>query len=229
MKKYIIGRKLGMTQIFTPDGKRIAVTVIQAGPCTVMQIKTIEHDGYEAIQVAFEDIKVKSRVSKPDAGQFKKVNTAPKRFVREFRVTTVDAEPRKVGDIITCDVFAEGDVVDVTSRTKGHGYSGVIKRWNHARVGSMSHGSGPIHRSVGSVGANTFPAHVFKNRQMPGQFGCDQVTIQNLTIVKVDKEKNCLLVKGSVPGAEGALVSVRTAVKVQKAPVVDNKGKGGAK
>jgi len=212
-KKYILGRKAGMTQFFTPKGVQVAVTVIEAGPCVVTQVKTVESDGYDAIQVAFEDIKVKSRVNKPRQGHFKKAGTAPKRFVREFRINTVDGEPHKVGDVITCDTFAEGDAVDVTSRTKGRGFTGVIKRWNQARVGPMSHGTGPIHRSVGSMGANSDPSRVFKNKHMAGQYGNEQVTIQNLTIVKVDKEKNCLLVKGSVPGPEGALVSVRTAVK----------------
>ena len=207
--KYIIGRKLGMTQIFGDKGIVIPVTVIEAGPCVVTQIKTKEKDGYSAIQIGFEDVK-KNRVNKPIGGVFKKAGVAPKGVLREFHVE--DPNAFKIGDIITCETFAANDVVDVTAKTKGHGFSGTIKRWNFHRQ-PMTHGNSRSHRVVGSLGANTWPARVFPNKKMPGHYGCEQVTIQNLTIVRVDKDKNCLLVKGGVPGAEGALVAVRTAVK----------------
>ena len=205
-----------MTQIFDTEGKFgakgtvVPVTVIEAGPCVVTQIKTEGVDGYAAVQVAFEDIK-KNRTNKPQAGHFKKAGVTPKRILREFRVTTQGAE-LKVGDVITCDMFSAGDLVDVTARTKGRGFTGVIKRWNQRRQ-PMSHGCSVTHRAPGSMGANSFPSRVFPGKKLAGQYGNEQVTISNLTIVKVDKEKNCLLVKGGVPGPEGALVSIRTAVK----------------
>jgi len=208
--KFILGKKLGMTQIFDKTGKVIPVTVIEAGPCVVTQVKTDGVDGYSAVQIGFSDIR-KTLVNKPRTGTFKKAKVAPKRYLREYRLESI--EGMELGKEIKCDIFAEGDVVDVTSRTKGRGFTGVIKRWNQQRVGSMSHGTGPIHRSVGSMGANSDPSRVFKNKHMAGQYGNEQVTIQNLTIVKVDTDKNCLLVKGGVPGPEGVLVSVKTAVK----------------
>jgi len=213
MGKYIIGRKLGMTQVFGDKGIVIPVTVVEAGPCVITQIKEKDKDGYVAVQIAFENIR-KNLVNKPMAGVFKKANTTPKRILKEFRVE--DASNLKVGDTITCETFAVGDVVDCTSKTKGRGFTGVIKRWNQQRVGSMSHGTGPIHRSVGSMSAHTEPSRVFKNKHMAGQYGVEQVTIQNLTVVKIDAAKNCLFIKGGIPGPDGALVSVKTAVKTQK-------------
>jgi len=212
MDKYILGKKLGMSQIFTENGTVIPVTVIEAGPCFVVQIKTKDSDGYDAIQVGFGDIK-KANVTKPRKGTMEKagLGNSPKRTLREFRVQ--DAGAYKLGQEIKCDIFSEGDVVDVTARTKGRGFTGVIQRWNQNRVGSMSHGTGPIHRSVGSMSAHTEPSRVFKNKHMAGHYGNEQVTIQNLSIVRVDTGKNCLLIKGGIPGAEGALVTVKTAKK----------------
>ena len=207
--KSIIGRKLGMTQVFGEKGIVIPVTVIEAGPCVVTQIKTKEKDGYDAVQFAFEEIK-KNRVNKPMAGTFKKAGTTPKRFIREFRVEGENTY--KVGDIITCEVFAPGDLVDVTAKTKGHGYTGTIKRWNFQRQ-RMTHGNSRSHRVPGSTGSTSSVSRVFKNVKMAGHFGNEQVTIQNLTVVKTDKDKNCILVRGGIPGADGAFVSVNTAVK----------------
>jgi len=207
--KQIIGRKLGMTQVFGDKGVVIPVTVIEAGPCAVIQIKTKEKDGYDAVVVAFEDIR-KGLVNKPKAGTFKKAGVAPKRFIREFRIE--GESTYKVGDVITCEVFASGDLVDVTAKTKGHGFSGTIKRWNFQRQ-RMTHGNSRSHRVPGSIGSTSSVSRVFKNMKMSGHFGNEQVTIQNLTVVKTDKEKNCLFVKGGVPGADGALVSISTAVK----------------
>ena len=220
MDKCILGRKLGMSQVFDAKGVVIPVTVIEAGPCFVVQIKHKASDGYDAIQVGFGDIK-KANVTKPRKGAMEKagLGLTPKRTLREFKVA--DVNEYKLGQEIKCDVFSEGDVVDVTARTKGRGFTGVIQRWNQSRVGSMSHGTGPIHRSVGSMGANSDPSRVFKNKHMAGQYGNEQVTIQNLTVVRVDVARNCLLVKGGVPGAEGALVTVKTAKKTSK--------KGGSK
>jgi large subunit ribosomal protein L3 len=208
MEKFILGKKLGMTQIFDKSGKVIPVTVIQAGPCVVTQIKTDGMDGYCAVQVGFDEIR-KNLVNKPRMGVFKKAKVSPRRHLREFAVSSADGI--ELGSEIKCGIFAEGDQVDVTSRTKGRGFTGVIKRWNQHR-GPMAHGSG-YHRGVGSMGAHTEPSRVFKNKHMSGQYGNEQVTIQNLTIVKVDKDKNCLLVKGGIPGPEGVLVSVKNAVK----------------
>ena len=210
MDKCILGKKAGMTQVFDGTGKVMPVTVIEAGPCVVTQIKTVEQDGYNAIQVGFLEMR-KSLVNKPETGTFKKAGVTPRRFLREFQVADVNAY--QLGQEIKCDVFNEGDIVDVTSRTKGRGTTGVIQRWNQRRIGSMSHGTGPIHRSVGSMGAHSFPSRVFKNKKMPGHYGDEQVTIQNLTVVTVDAAKNCILIKGGIPGAEGALVSVKVAVK----------------
>ena len=210
MNKWILGKKAGMTQVFDNTGKVIPVTVIEAGPCVVTQIKTKEVDGYNAIQVGFAEMR-KVLVNKPRTGTFKKAGTTPRCFLREFHVE--DVSIYSLGQEIKCDVFAEGDIVDVTSRTKGRGFTGVIQRWNQQRIGSMTHGTGPIHRSVGSMGANSNPSRVFKNKHMAGQYGDEQVTIQNLTIIKVDTAKNCILVKGGIPGAEGALVSIKAAVK----------------
>jgi len=209
MKQFIIGRKLGMTQIFGEKGIVVPVTVVQAGPCVVVQLKTKEKEGYDAIVIGFEDIK-KNRANKPMAGAFKKANVTPKRVLREFHVEDINAF--KVGDTITCETFNVGDMIDVTSRTKGRGFTGTIKRWNFHRQ-KETHGNSRSVRVPGSLGANSDPSRVFKNKKMPGQYGNEQVTILNLTIAGVDKDKNCLLVKGGIPGPEGVLVSVRNAVK----------------
>ena len=208
MNKAIIGKKLGMSQIFAPDGKVIPVTVVLAGPCPVVQKKTVEKDGYAALQVAFEDTK-ESRVNKPVAGQFKKANVAVKRFLRELRLENV--ESYEIGQEIKCDVFAAGDHVDVVGTTKGRGFSGTIQRWNTAR-GPMAHGSG-YHRGVGSLSSNSDPSRVFKNKKMPGQYGAERVTIQNLEIARVDAYRNLLLIKGGIPGAKGSLVVIKQSIK----------------
>ncbi|MDD6360585.1 MAG: 50S ribosomal protein L3, partial [Christensenellaceae bacterium] len=182
MNKAIIGKKLGMTQIFSADGKVIPVTVVEAGPCPVVQIKTKEKDGYEAVKVGFGKAEEKN-LNKPDNGQFKKAGVEPQKVLKEFRVG--DLAKYSVGQVLTVETFAEGDKVDVVGLTKGHGFSGVIKRWNQHRL-KMTHGVGPVHREVGSMGANSSPSRVFKNKHMPGQYGNERVTIQNLEVVKVD-------------------------------------------
>ena len=207
MKKAIIGKKLGMSQIFAADGTVIPVTVVEAGPCEVTQIKTEEKEGYHALQVAFGAIKA-SNVSKPLGGIFKKANLEPKKYLREL-----DLEgDYSVGSKITCNIFSEGDMVDVTGISKGHGYAGTIQRWNAHRL-KMTHGVGPVHRQVGSMGANTWPARVFPGKKMPGHYGVDQITIQNLQVARIDTDKNLLLIKGAIPGPRGGLVSVYEAVK----------------
>ncbi|MCQ2409726.1 MAG: 50S ribosomal protein L3 [Clostridia bacterium] len=210
MDKAIIGKKLGMSQIFTADGKVIPVTVVEAGPCPVVQVKTKENDGYEAIQVGFGAIK-ETRVNKPEAGHFKKANVTVKKYLRELRLA--NCASYTLGQELTCDMFSEGDKVDVTGTSKGHGYSGVIQRWNSQRVGSMSHGTGPIHRSPGSLGACSSPSRVFKNKTMAGQWGHEKVTIQNLMVARVDAARNLLLIKGAIPGPKGGLVIVKESVK----------------
>ena len=212
MNKAIIGKKLGMTQIFSADGKVIPVTVVEAGPCPVVQIKTVGNDGYEAVKVGFGNVDEK-RVNKPDAGQFKKAGVAPLKVLKEFRFDDVSAYT--VGQVITVDTFAEGDKVDVVGLTKGHGFSGVIKRWNQHRL-KMTHGVGPVHREGGSMGANSSPSRVFKNKHMPGQYGNERVTIQNLEIVKVDTARNVLLIKGAIPGPKGGIITVSNTVKSGK-------------
>ena len=209
MKKGIIGKKLGMTQIFDENGLVIPVTVIEAGPCYVTQKKTAENDGYEAVQLAFEDAKEK-QVNKPAAGLFKKAGVSAKKHLKEFRLE--DCAALNLGDVVAADTFAAGEKVDITGITKGHGYSGVVTRWN-AHVLKMTHGTGPVHREVGSMGANSSPSRVFKNKKMAGQYGNEQVTVLNLEVVKVDAEKNLIAVKGAVPGAKGGVVFIRDAVK----------------
>ncbi len=208
MDKAIIGKKLGMSQIFTADGKVIPVTVVEAGPCPVVQIKTKENDGYDAIQVGFGTVK-ETRVNKPQAGHFKKAGVTAKRYLREFRFA--DCSKYELGQELTCDTFAEGEKVDVTGTSKGHGFSGVIQRWNQHR-GPMAHGSG-YHRGVGSMGACSSPSRVFKNKHMSGQWGNEKVTVQNLTVARVDKARNLLLIKGAVPGAKGGIVVIKQTVK----------------
>ena len=207
MTKGILGRKIGMTQVFAENGDLIPVTVIEATPNVVLQKKTVETDGYEAIQIGFEDKRVKLS-NKPEQGHVAKANTAPKRFIREFR--NLDAAAYEVGQEVKVEIFAEGDVIDVTGVTKGKGFQGAIKRHGQSR-GPMSHGS-RYHRRVGSMGP-VAPNRVFKQKKLPGQMGGTVVTIQNLEIVKVDVERNLLLVKGNVPGSKKALVTVKTAIK----------------
>ena len=209
MGKAIIGRKVGMTQIFAEDGKVIPVTVIEAGPCPVVQVKTPETDGYTALKLGFLPAKEKE-LNKPDAGQFKKAGIAPCKVLREVRVES--AEGYSVGTQITADVFAAGDHVDVSGVTKGHGYTGVIKRWNQHRL-KESHGVGPVHREPGSMGANSSPSRVFKHKNLAGQYGVENVTIQNLEVVRVDVARNCILVKGAIPGVKGSVVTLKTSVK----------------
>lgn len=198
-----------MTQIFTETGAVVPVTVIEAGPCVVAQKKTVETDGYNAVQLGFGYVKDK-HMTKAEKGHFAKNDVAPKKHLKEFRLDDISAI--NVGDIITSDVFAAGDRVDVTGISKGHGYSGVIKRWGAHRL-RMTHGVGPVHRQVGSMGANSSPSRVFKNKHMAGQYGAEQVTILNLDVVKVDAEKNLIAVKGAVPGAKGGIVFLRNSCK----------------
>ncbi|MCQ2555737.1 MAG: 50S ribosomal protein L3 [Clostridia bacterium] len=209
MEKAIIGTKLGMTQVFMDDGRVEPVTVIEAGPCFVTQIKTKDADGYDAVQVAFGKIKEKN-VNKCQAGAFKKANVEAKRVLKEFRYD--DTSKFAVGQEIKADMFSAGDVVDVTGTSKGHGFSGVIKRWNQHSL-KMTHGVGPVHREVGSMGGNSTPSRVFKGKNLPGHYGCDTTTVQNLTVVRVDADRNLILVKGAIPGAKKSVVVVRSASK----------------
>ena len=212
MKKAILGKKVGMTQIFLDDGRLVPVTVVEAGPCKVTQVKTAQTDGYEAVQVGFDELseqRAKKLLNKPELGHFTKAGVSPARYLREFRFE--DISSYKVGDEIKCDVFAEGDKVDAIGTSKGHGYTGAIQRWNH-HTGPMAHGS-KYHRGVGSLSANSSPSRVFKNKKMSGQYGGERVTIQNLEIVKVDAERNLLMIKGAIPGANDSLVMIRDAVK----------------
>lgn len=203
--KGILGRKLGMTQVFTEDGNVIPVTVIEAGPCVVLQKKDLQTDGYQAVQLGFAD---KKRANKPEAGHANKAGTTPKRYVREIR--GVDLAAYEVGQVILADTFAPGDIVDVTGVSKGKGFAGAIKRHNQAR-GPMAHGS-RYHRGPGSLGSIN-PNRVFKGQTLPGRMGGERVTVQNLEVVKVDAERNLLLVKGSVPGPKKSFVTIKTAVK----------------
>lgn len=207
MKKAIIGKKLGMTQIFTENGMVIPVTVVEAGPCAVVDKKTAEKDGYNSLVVSFGDIKEK-RLNKSQLAVFKRANVQPKRYVKELQLEG----NFEIGNEIKCDIFNESDKVDVSGLTRGRGFAGNIERHGYRR-NRMSHGAGPIHREVGSTGASTTPGRVFKGKKMPGQYGHEKVTIQNLVVVKVDKERNILLVKGCVPGPKGAVIMIREAVK----------------
>ena len=208
MKKGIIGKKIGMTQIFDEVGNVIPVTVIEAGPCVVAQKKTAENDGYDAVQLGFIDAKEK-QLTKPAKGHFEKAGVAAKKHLKEFRLE--GAAAMNVGDVITADTFAAGEKVDVTGITKGHGFSGVTVRWNSSTQ-EKTHGVGPIHRHIGSMGVID-PARVFKNKHMPGQYGHEQVTTLNLEVVKIDAEKNLIAIKGAVPGKRGGIVFIRSAVK----------------
>ena len=207
MKKALLGKKVGMTQIFDENGKVIPVTVIEAGPCTVVQIKTKDADGYEAVQLGFGEVKAK-KVTKPAAGHFKKANVEPKKHLREFRLEEISYN---VGDELKADVFTAGESVDITGTTKGKGFQGVIKRHGQSR-GPMGHGS-MYHRRPGSMGPTSTPGRVFKGKKLPGHMGMQQVTIQNLEIVSVDLDKNVILVKGSVPGNKGAILKIKDSVK----------------
>lgn len=208
MKKGLIGKKIGMTQLFDENGKVIPVTVVEAGPCTVVQKKTIENDGYEAIQVGFGDVKVQ-RVNKPMAGHFKKADVAPKKILKEFRLeNTADVN---VGDVLKADIFAAGDRVDVVGTSKGKGTAGVIKRWNFSRL-KETHGTGPVHRHGGSLGVID-PARIFKGKKMAGHLGAEKVTVQNLDIVKVDVENNLIAIKGAIPGPKNGIVVIADSVK----------------
>ena len=208
MNKGIIGKKIGMTQIFDEVGNVIPVTVIQAGPCVVAQKKTVETDGYNAVQLGFDDVKEK-HLNKPEKGHFEKAGVAFKKHLKEFRLDDVSAI--NAGDVITVETFAAGDKVDVTGITKGRGYTGVIKRWNHHHL-RMTHGTGPIHRQPGSMGVID-PARIFKNKKMAGQYGNEQVTVLNLKVVKIDSEKNLIAIKGAVPGAKDGIVFIRGSIK----------------
>ena len=207
MKKAIIGKKIGMTQLFDERGNVIPVTAVEAGPCVVTQVKTVENDGYKAFQYGFGEMKA-SKVNKPMAGHFKKNDVAPKKVLREFRL---EGEAN-VGDIIKADIFAEGDAVDVAGISKGKGTAGVIKRWNFARL-KETHGTGPVHRHAGSQGACSSPSRVFKGTKGAGHMGCERVTIQNLEIVKIDVENNIIAIKGAIPGPKGGIVMISDSVK----------------
>ena len=209
MQKAIIGKKLGMTQLFDEKGNVVPVTVVEAGPCVVSQKKTVETDGYEAVQVGYGDLKA-SKVNKPMKGHFDKADVAPKKYLREFRLADISAI--NVGDIIKADTFAEGDKVDVVGTSKGKGTAGVINRWNFGRL-KESHGTGPVHRHAGSLGACSSPSRVFKGKKLAGHLGSERVTVQNLSVVKVDAENNIIAIKGAIPGPKGGIVTIADSVK----------------
>ena len=209
MQKGIIGKKIGMTQLFDESGKMIPVTVVEAGPCVVVQKKTTENDGYEAVQIGFGDISEKA-VNKPLKGHFAKAGVALKRVLREFRLD--DCSALSVGDIIKADTFAVGDAVDVAGVSKGKGYAGTIKRFGNHRL-KETHGSGPVARHAGSNGACSSPSRVFKGKGLPGHMGAENVTVQNLSIVKIDAENNLIAIRGAIPGAKGGVVFITDSVK----------------
>ncbi len=209
MKKAIIGKKVGMTQIFDETGKVVPVTVIEAGPCVVAQKKTADKEGYDAVQLGFEDVAEK-KLTKPEQGHLAKAGVEPKKHLHEFRLD--DAASMNVGDVITADAFAEGDHVDVTGISKGKGYAGVIKRWGAQRT-PTSHGGGPVHRHAGSMGSSTDPSRIFKGKIGAGHMGVEQVTVQNLDVVKVDPELNMIVLRGAVPGPKGGIVYIKSTVK----------------
>ena len=210
MKKAILGKKIGMTQIFDEKGKVIPVTAIEVGPCTVVQIKTVDNDGYQAVKLGFGEVK-ESKLTKPKKGEFKKASLTPKKHLREFRLDEISYN---VGDEIKADIFAAGDSVDITGTSKGKGFQGVIKRHGQSR-GPMGHGS-MYHRRPGSMGACSYPGRVFKNKKLAGHMGSVKVTVQNLEVVRVDADKNFILVKGAIPGAKGSVVTIKEAVKASK-------------
>ena len=209
MQKAIIGKKIGMTQIFDEKGNVIPVTVVEAGPCNVVMKKTIENDGYEAVQLGYGDVKVQ-RVNKPMMGHFKKADVAPKKTLKEFKLD--DMASVNVGDTIKADIFAVGEKVDVVGTSKGKGTAGSIKRWNFSRL-KESHGTGPVARPAGSLGACSDPSRVYKGKKLAGHLGCERVTIQNLVVAKIDAENNLLAIKGAIPGPKGGIVVIRDAVK----------------
>ena len=217
MKKAIIGKKVGMTQIFDESGKVIPVTVVEAGPCVVTQKKTIETDGYVAVQLGYGDVAEK-KLSKPEAGHLKKAGVEAKKHLKEFKLE--NAAEMNVGDVVKADVFAAGDKIDVTGVSKGHGYQGVIKRHGAHRT-DMTHGGGPVHRHAGSMGSTSTPARIFKGHIGAGQMGVEQVTIENLDVVKVDAELNMIVIRGAIPGPKGGLVYIRNTVKNNKVKNVD--------
>ena len=208
MEKALIGKKLGMTQIFDEKGNVVPVTVVEAGPCPVVSFKTMENDGYEAVQLGFGDIKV-SRVTKPLAGHYKKNGVAPRRDLREFKLPQAGVS---VGDVLKADLFGAGEKIDVVGTSKGKGYQGVVKRWNFKTL-KESHGTGPVWRHGGSIGACSSPSRVYKGKKMAGHMGHVRVTVQNLTVVKVDAENNLLAIKGAVPGPKGGIVLISSSVK----------------
>lgn len=210
MQKGIIGKKIGMTQIFDDEaGKVIPVTVVEAGPCVVVQKKTVDNDGYAALQLGFGDVKVQ-RMNKPMKGHFDKADVACKKTLKEFRFE--DCDSLNVGDIIKADTFTVGDIVDVSGTSKGKGFAGAIKRHNQHRL-KETHGTGPVHREAGSMGACSSPSRIFKGKGMPGHMGAEQVTVQNLEIVKIDEENNLIAIKGAVPGPKGGIVCIVDSVK----------------
>ena len=212
MKKAIIGKKVGMTQIFDESGKVIPVTVVEAGPCVVTQKKTIETDGYVAVQLGFEDVK-ESKLTKPEAGHLKKAGVEAKKHLKEFQLE--NAAEMNVGDVIKADTFAAGDWIDVTGISKGHGYQGVVKRHGAGRV-DMTHGGGPVHRHAGSMGASSHQSRIFPGKIGAGQMGNEQVTIENLEIVKVDADLNMIVIRGAIPGPKGGLVYLKNTVQNNK-------------
>ena len=212
MKKAIIGKKVGMTQIFDEAGKVIPVTVIEAGPCVVVQKKTIENDGYEAVQLGFEEVEAK-KLNKPEIGHLNKAGDKLLKHLKEFRLE--DCSGLNVGDVVTASVFEEGDKIDVTGISKGKGYAGVIKRWNAQRT-PTSHGGGPVHRHAGSMGSTSSPSRIFKGKIGAGQLGLEQVTVENLDVVKVDTELNLIAVCGAIPGPKGGIVYLKNTVKNNK-------------
>ena len=217
MKKAIIGKKVGMTQIFDETGKVIPVTVVEAGPCVVTQKKTVETDGYTAVQLGFEDIK-ESKLTKPEAGHLKKAGVEAKKYLKEFKLE--GAESMNVGDVVKADAFTAGDMIDVTGISKGHGYQGVIKRHGAHRT-DMTHGGGPVHRHAGSMGATSGQSRIFPGKIGAGQMGNEQVTIENLEVVKVDAELNMIVIRGAIPGPKGGLVYIRNTVKTHKVKSVE--------
>ena len=209
MQKAIIGKKIGMTQIFDENGKVIPVTVVEAGPCTIVQKKTVENDGYAAVQMGYGDVKPQ-RLNKPEKGHFAKADVAPKKTLKEFRLDNSDA--LNVGDVVKADTFAVGDSVDVSGTSKGKGFAGAIKRHNQHRL-KETHGTGPVHRQAGSMGACSSPSRIFKGKGMPGHMGAEAVTVQNLEIVKIDVENNLIAVKGAIPGPQGGIGAIVDSVK----------------
>ena len=212
MKKAIIGKKVGMTQIFDEAGKVIPVTVIEAGPCTVVQKKTVEKDGYNSVQLGFEDV-AERKLTNPEKGHFDKNDLNYKKHLKEFRLE--DMSQLEVGDVLKADTFAEGDKVDVTGISKGHGFQGAVKR-HGTSIQKMTHGGGPVHRHSGSMGSSTDPSRIFKGKNGAGHMGVDQVTVQNLDVVKVDPELNMIVIRGAIPGPKGGIVYIKNTVKKTK-------------